>query len=350
MGDDDPGLHRRLEALGVDAAAIDRAAAEGQLVRLAAERVLGDDARLTAEEIAVTSGLDAEIFLAHMAALGRPRAAPDERAFSEDDLEAARRIQTFRDLGLPDEGLLDQARIFRPALHHIAEAMLALIIETALRDVRSETEFAVALAELAEGLAPLGEPLLGYVLRIYVRQGLRQAVVREGDLAAGHLPHTEEVTVCFADLAGFTELGEDDDPRRITRITDRFTELAVAASGSRVRLVKMLGDAAMLVARDTEAVLDTSIELVEEAAREGGDFPPVHAGLARGAAVPRGGDWYGSPVNRASRITGVARAGEVVADTGVQAVTSDRPWHVLGEHQLKGVADSVTLFALRPAG
>jgi len=341
-------LERRLRALGIDADTVRRAAQSGRLLQVAAERVLRDDARHSAEEIAGASGLDAAIFLAHMEALGRPRARPDETAFGEDDLEAARRIQAFRQMGLPDDRLLEQARIFRPALHHVAEAVLELVVDTALAEARSESELAVAMAELAEGLAPLAEPLLGYVLRLYVRQGLRQIVVGDAALEAGRLPQTQEVTVCFADLTGFTELGEASDPAELTRVTNRFAELAVGATGSEVRLVKLLGDAAMLVSPDTGAVLEAARKLVEAAIRESGDFPRVHAGLAHGPAVPRGGDWYGSTVNRASRIAGVAGADQVVADRPVRDAAGGG-WRALGHRELKGLRGAVELFVLEPA-
>ncbi len=356
-GEDDGGgrgnagcadLARRLEALGFDAGVVGRAAEHGELAQLAVERVLADERRFTAGEIAERSGLEAEEFVAHMTALGRPRPGLDERAFGDEDLEAARRIAAFAALGLPRERLLEQARVFRPALGHVAEAVLELVAETALLQTQDETEFAVALAELAEGLAPFAEPLLGYVLRLQLRQGLRDLVVQEAELAAGRLPDTRTVTVCFADLTGFTEFGERATPGELSSLTERFGELAVAAAGAEVRLVKMLGDAAMFVAPDTDAVLGAALTLVETAAAEGAGFPAVHAGVARGSAVARAGDWYGAPVNRASRLTGVARPGQVVADSATRAAASRWRWSELGERPLKGVGEPVAVHLAHP--
>ena len=73
-----------------------------------------------------------------------------------------------------------------------------------------------------------------------------------------------------------------------------------------MRLVKLIGDAAMLVGPEPGAVLDAALDLVGAAAEEGEDFPLLRAGVASGQAIPRGGDWYGRPVNLASRITAIA--------------------------------------------
>lgn len=345
----DRDLSQRLEALGLDAEVVRGAAKRGELLQLAVEQVLSDDRRYTAAEVAERSGLDAEEFLAHMAALGRPRPEEDERLFGEEDVEGARRITAFAALGLPRERLLEQARVFRPGLGHIAEAILELMAETALQSAEDETEFAVTLAELADGLAPFAEPLLGYVLRLQLRQGLRHMAVREVELATGRLAETRTVTVCFADLTGFTEFGERAGADELAQLTDRFGELAVAAAGSEVRLVKMLGDAAMLAAPDSDAVLHAAAGLVEAAA-EDERLPAVHAGVARGAAIARAGDWYGPPVNRASRLTGAAGAGEVVADAATREASGGGwDWEPLGEVALKGFAEPVAAHRLRRA-
>jgi hypothetical protein len=49
-------------------------------------------------------------------------------------------------------------------------------------------------------------------------------------------------------------------------------------------------------------------------------------GLMRGSAVSRAGDWFGSPVNVASRVTGVARPGAVlVAESTHEAIGENGP-------------------------
>jgi adenylate cyclase len=116
-----------------------------------------------------------------------------------------------------------------------------------------------------------------------------------------------------------------------------------------VQLIKLIGDAAMLVSPEPAPLLDAALELVDRGESEGGDFPPLHAGVALGAALNRGGDWYGHPVNLASRITAVARPSSVLADAEVRdAVGKDAyQWSFAGERHLKGVRGDVRLFRVR---
>jgi len=58
---------------------------------------------------------------------------------------------------------------------------------------------------------------------------------------------THEVTVCFADLVGFTRFGERRPAEDLGRVAERLGALVSDLAEPPVRLVKTLGDAAMLV-------------------------------------------------------------------------------------------------------
>ncbi|MGH3645157.1 MAG: adenylate/guanylate cyclase domain-containing protein, partial [Mycobacterium sp.] len=103
--------------------------------------------------------------------------------------------------------------------------------------------------------------------------------------------------------------------------------------------------------------LHVVLELLSLAA--GRELPRLRAGIATGWAVSHDGDWYGSPVNLASRLTDVARPGSVVTTTSLRdAVTgrgagADRDaleWSALGAHDLKGVSGPVPLASVRRTG
>ena len=107
----------------------------------------------------------------------------------------------------------------------------------------------------------------------------------------------------------------------------------------------------MIVGPDTAGVLDAALELVERAAEEGGDFPILRAGVAAGEALAQGGDWYGAPVNLASRITDRARPGSVLASAEVQKELEERyRWSFAGGKRLKGIDGEVKLYRARRAG
>jgi adenylate cyclase len=106
----------------------------------------------------------------------------------------------------------------------------------------------------------------------------------------------------------------------------------------------------MLVSPDTTRLVEVVLELIDAAAVQG--LPRLRAGTAAGLAVNRAGDWFGSPVNIASRVTGLARPGTVlVTDSARQS--SGTPvnlvWVPAGAHRLRGVPGLVELFRVHRA-
>ena len=95
------------------------------------------------------------------------------------------------------------------------------------------------------------------------------------------------MTVCFADLAGFTRLGEAIPPEDLERVASRFAELAHDAARSPVRFVKSIGDAVMLISFDAVPLLHAVLDLIDAAAEN--DLPPLRIGVASGLAVSRAG-------------------------------------------------------------
>jgi adenylate cyclase len=82
-------------------------------------------------------------------------------------------------------------------------------------------------------------------------------------------------------------------------------------------------------------------------------MPSLRAGIARGEALGRAGDWYGRPVNLASRLTGFARPGSVVADEALKETFDDDDeqgpfaFSFAGKRQLKGIKGEVAVFRVR---
>ena len=146
----------------------------------------------------------------------------------------------------------------------------------------------------------------------------RAEVVNELERSGGELPGSREVAVCFADLVGFTRLGEEVPPDELGRLAARLEALAGDVAEPPVRLVKTIGDAAMLASPEPEPLLGATLRLIDAADAEGEDFPQLRAGAAMGQALPRAGDWFGRPVNLASRITSVARPGSLLVERALR--------------------------------
>ena len=64
--------------------------------------------------------------------------------------------------------------------------------------------------------------------------------------------------------------------------------------------------------------------------------------------MPRAGDWFGRPVNLASRITAIARPGSVLAEREMREAAHDSyRWSFAGERRLRGIREPVALFRAR---
>lgn len=338
-----------LDAAGVPVEELRRAVAEDRLALLPVERILeGEGSRYTAEEVAERAGVDIELMVRQRQALGLPVGEPGEEAYTEEDLAAARRVRVLLDAGVSEDGLYEMARVLGLAVSQLAAANRAMVGEAMLEPGGTELDAAHRYVDAARALLPLLGPSLEHILRLHLREQLRHDAIGRAELAAGRLAGSQEVTACFADLVGFTKLGERLEAEELGAVTGRLNELASSVVRSPVRLVKMIGDAAMLVAPHNEAVLDAALSLIDAAEDAGEDFPLLRAGVARGPALARGGDWYGRPVNLASRITSIAYPGSVLCSKGVHDLAGDGyAWSFAGSRRLKGIRDEVALFRCR---
>ena len=341
-------LLEQLASDGVGVEELRRAVAEDRLALLPVERALHAEGRYTIDDVAELVGMERPFLERDWQALGLASPDPSERIFTEEDVEFARAVRGLRDAGLPDEELLETARVIAVAIAQVADAARTLIGDAFLRPGDTEREAALRFAEAARVLAPMMGPILGYVFNAHLREQLRSDAVGRQELAAGRVTGAQVVAVSFVDLVGFTKLGERLSVDELGAVTGRLAELASQAAAAPVRLVKLIGDAAMLVCADTDALLDATLSLAEAGEAEGQGFPRLRAGVARGTALPRGGDWYGRPVNAASRITGIARPGSVLCSAEVREAAGDGySWSAAGSRRLKGVREPVRLYRAR---
>jgi adenylate cyclase len=346
-------LLKELTDQGISLEELKRAVEEHRLVLLPVERVFDEGAdRYTVAEVGEKSGLDPGFLARLLQALGAPIPEHDDRVYAEADVEAAKRAKLFLDAGLPEDGVLDTSRLIGISMANLADANVDLVGEVFTEPGVDERELALRYAAAAETMAPLlGETLL-HAYRIHLRERIRQAVITEAELAEGRLSGSDEVTIAFADLVGFTRLGESLEVEQIGDLTGRLFRLASDAARSPVRLVKMIGDAAMFSSPESEPLLDAVVGLIESAGEA--EIPPLRAGVARGQALGRGGDWYGRPVNLAARITNFARPDSVVADQAVKdsiAQSNGLPFDFsfAGRRRFKGIEGEVPVHRVRRA-
>jgi adenylate cyclase len=342
-------LLERLAEEGIPLEELREAVEAARLTLLPVERALaGDGPRYTFREIVEKSGLEYDVLQRATAALGIPVTDPDQRDLTGADLEAAERMKAFRDAGLPEDGLLQVARTIGMGTARIAEANRELIVRALMMPGDTERDLALRFAAAAEHMMPLFEPMLVYALRAHMLEQVRRDVIAAVDLESGEIQGTADLNVCFADLVEFTRLGEEVDPEELGLVAGRFEEMAAAVVEPPVRLVKMIGDAAMLISAEPEPILRAALRLIDVAEAEGEEFPFLRAGVACGPTVTQAGDYYGRAVNLASRITGVARPGSVVVDEATKdGVGGGYKYTYIGERHLKGIDSRVKLFRAR---
>jgi len=342
-------LLERLAGEGVPLEELREAVEGGRLVLLPVERaVAGDGPRYSSREIAEIAGVELDLLQRATAAVGIPYPDPDDRSLTAADLEEAKRIKAFRDAGLPEEGIVQVARTIGMATARIAEANRDLVVRTLMQPGDTESDLALRLAAAAEHMLPVFEPTLSYAFRAHMLEQIRRDVIGASEIALGQPGAATDVSVCFADLVGFTKLGEQVETEELGLIAGRLDELATAVAEPPVRLVKLIGDAAMLVSTDATAMVEAALRMVEAADEEGDEFPRLRAGVAHGSVHVQAGDYYGRPVNLASRLTGIAKPGSVLLDAAARAAAGESfDYSYAGEKRLKGFDSRTKLYRAR---
>jgi adenylate cyclase len=349
--DEDARASRRalLDKLHGDGVPLDelrRAVAEDRLALLPVERLLQSESLYTAREIAEEAGLELEFFQEQRRALGLAVPDPDERVYGEPDLEAAKLGLEYRRAGLPDDEALEVQRVLGRGMARYAEAVRTLVGQSAIEGGTDEHALGARLEELSRLLLPLAGPLLEHVFSLHLREVLRREAISVEQLAAGTLGAGRETAVAFADLVGFTELGETIPVEELGSVAGRLSKLAGAVAEPPVKVVKQIGDAVMLVSPDANELVASTLKLVD--ASDGEELPALRAGVAFGPAVNRWGDWYGSAVNVASRLTERARPASVLVTEAVRDAAGDGyDWSFAGEKRLKGVSSPLRTYRAR---
>lgn len=342
---------RLLQELVEDGAELDElraAVREDRLALLPVERSLGGPELYTLAEVAEKVGIDAGVLERHLRSLGLP-ATRDEPIADDDDVEAARLLLAFQQAGLPEEGLLEVARVVGMSMSQVAAATRRLIAETMLSAGGTERDVGLGFARAGRELTPQMGSFFEWVYKRHLREQISQDVIGRAEIDSGRLPGSQEMTVCFADFVGFTSLSERLEAEAIGEMGGRLGELAAEVAEPPVRLVKLIGDAAMLVSKEAEPVLDAALRLVEATGPDN-ELPEIKVGVATGPALPRGGDWYGRPVNLASRITAIARPASALVTSDVRdAIGDGYDFSRAGRRQFKGIRGAVSLHRARRA-
>ncbi len=329
---------------GVSVEQMREADAVGSLHSAASDATVRPGERRTIEQVAEAAGLSVDL-------LRRVIVASGVRILDDDYRESDE--QTFRLFALGAELFGDQptlrfTRVMGAALAGIADAAISLFL-VAIEDpmLREGTDPVSRARAVESATAALVE--IPSVMDGLFRGHVELAVQRQRASTAYEAgPGTFRLAIGFVDLVGFTPLTQGMSAVELAEMIEEFEMTAheiVSANGGRV--VKHIGDEVMFAAVEPAAAARIALELV----RSFDDHTTVapHAGLSYGTVVGRGGDYYGSVVNLASRVADIAVRNEILV-TGelVEAAASDQNlvFEPAGRRQLKGFDEPVPLWSL----
>jgi len=151
-------------------------------------------------------------------------------------------------------------------------------------------------------------------------------------------------TFLFADLVGFTALSIERGDEEAADTATRFhREVRALAARHGATVVKSLGDGAMVRAHDAGDAVRLGLELANGLH----GLPPVRVGVNTGPAVERDGDFFGSTVNMAARLSQAARGGEVLLTEATRAAARRRGTRLeqRGARTFRNARDPVVVYA-----
>jgi adenylate cyclase len=156
-------------------------------------------------------------------------------------------------------------------------------------------------------------------------------------------------TFVFADLVGYTVLTEERGDEEAARLAREFRRTMYALSRDHgARQVKSMGDGVMIWAPDPAAAVTLAARTVDEVGTRS-DLLPVRLGVHTGPAVMRGCDWYGSAVNVAARLAGVAEPNQALVSAATHSAARgelERPLVAPREIALRGFGRPISVWRL----
>lgn len=275
--------------------------------------------------------------------LGLPDNGVDAPVLTDADIEA---LGTYLDVRsfLGESTALGVSRVVGAALARITEAE-----SSAMRvGMQGVIDIGVTGDEVmtAKAYATVTRlvPRIGQMLDTLHRQHLEATRVHFEDIDREHTERTAfRCGVGFADLSGFTRLSQQLPLVALSEVLSVFEETAmdtVHARGGRV--VKFLGDAVMWVSAEPEDLVRIAFDLVTHP-RAAAAGIECRAGVAYGKVLAQDGDYFGPPVNLASRLVALAEPGQVLTAGDLVAVLGGEWLAVPGVPQvLRGFDDPVT--------
>ena len=316
---------------------------DDDLIGLAGDLQLAGGLPLTLDDVARQAGCEREDVRAIYEGLGLR--VDDLAGFGDGDVALVSLVANDTS-GIIETVGTQILRVAGSALSRLAEATVAAYVQDV--EHRDDARDLVAEADqnaFASTLVLVLGDMLPTVFRHHMWTSVRRQRVAQHGIAD---PEVVRMAVGFVDLVGFTSLSRFSKPSELIATIDDFERRAFEiAHDHGGRIVKSIGDEVMIAASDAPTVATISLELIRSVAADPTVAP--RGGYSAGDVLFRLGDYYGSVVNLASRLTGEAVPGEVLTDQppGHGAGLSVQP---AGRRSLKGFDDPVAVWSVEAMG
>jgi adenylate cyclase len=310
----------------------------------------------TFAEFVATAGPGAEKLPAIYSALGLPQPDPNEPITTDEEDRLKQFLDGWR-LAPGEDTMFRAARLIAEGTRMAIQGWVDLIGEQVAAPARQRLyrgeigRFPEEVRGVFATLLNLEPRMMVWLSQRYNEQrsvegiveGFEEFFARRG-LRPSSRP-TAPPAVVFVDLSGYTRLTEEHGDEVAVRFSSTLQEEAeAAATANDGRLVKLLGDGAMLRFPDAGRGLDAALGLIRTLSA-GGNLT-AHAGVNAGPLIERDLDLFGRTVNLASRLAEAAGPGEVLVTESVRGAV-DNPairFEPAEGTILKGITEPPALF------
>lgn len=155
-----------------------------------------------------------------------------------------------------------------------------------------------------------------------------------------------ELVFLIADLSGYTALTEAHGGMSAAKIVTRYVALVEEAIQPGLRLNERVGDEVMIVSPNAGSVVRTAIKLKKSTENEA-LFPTLHGGIHAGTVVEKGGHYFGTSLNLASRVASHAGGNQILCTQRVIDLAGDLEevnYRTLGAVHFKNIANPIEVF------
>jgi adenylate cyclase len=341
----------RMRERGHSLASLEKATKEGRLAFGFLEDLLpSEQERISVRDASRQTGLDKALVERMISMLGLSPERSD--TVTEDELQLLRYLGAVLESGFPLVALLQLVRVYSQAMAQIADAEVRLfhlyVHEPLMRSGVGGMEMAEQMHAISREVLPLAGPVLDSVHQRYLQHFVEQDVIGHMEADLGGTPidlGRMRVAIAFADLAGYTRLTEEEGEMTAMDAVERFVEAVELTLPDEARIIKTIGDEAMIVGSDPSALTDWAVGFQ----RLQTERPLPRIAIHYGVALYRDGDYYGREVNIASRVAARSAGGEVLVTRPV--VEYSQAPHLeferIAEVTLKGFSESTEIFIAR---